>query len=395
MSRIRIAHCITGLGRGGAESWLVRLVSRLPRDRFECLVVSLLDLEGESGALAGDLRRAGVEVRSLGMRRGMPGPGALVELARLLRRWRPQVLQSWLYHADLLSLVAARLSGCGARVSWGLRCAYMDFSRYGLGTRLTVRACALLSGLPDAVTANSQAGAAHHVGLGYNPERLVVLENGVDGSLFRPDAGAKARLRAEWGVCESDVLVGLVARVDPMKGHGVFCRAAQMIRREFPQVRFVFCGQGTEQGGPELDGLLADAGLKGAVMRLGARSDVPAVLAALDVLAVASLGEGFPNVLAEGLACGVPVVSLDVGDARRMLGPGGLLAQAGASGPGAAPEVQAAALADILRRMLGWSAATRAQMGAAGRAHVLARYGIDGAVARWGEHFERLAASRR
>lgn len=395
MHPLRILHCITGLGRGGAETWLVRLLSRLPRERFACRVVSLLDLSGESGALAEELRGVGIPVDSLGLGRGLPGPGAFVALVRLLRRWRPQVLQSWLYHADLLSLLAARASGCGGSVSWGLRCAYMDFSRYSLGTRLTVKACAGLSAFPEAVTANSHAGAAHHLALGYRPKKLVVLENGVDGALFRPDGEARARLRAQWGLDDGALLVGLVARVDPMKGHAVFCRAAGRVLRESPRARFVFCGTGTEAGGQELDRLLAANGLEGAALRLGARSDVPAVLAALDVLAVASLGEGFPNVLAEGLACGLPVVSLDVGDARRLAGPGGLLAEARCSGPGACMEIQAEALADRLCRMLNWTASARAEFGAAGRAHVLAHYGIEAAVGRWATHFEDLGEQRR
>ncbi|MBA4358852.1 MAG: group 1 glycosyl transferase, partial [Desulfovibrio sp.] len=220
---IKVLHVITGLNLGGAETWLTRLLSRLPADRFECQVVSLLD----GGVLSGAIRSLGVPVHSLGLGRGVADPRGLWRLAGLVREYRPQVVQTWLYHADLLGLLATRLSGSRAAVSWGLRCAYMDLPRYGLGTRLTVNACAALSGWPEAVTANSQAGAAHHVALGYRPKRLVVLENGVDGGLFRPDAEACAQLRREWGVAQDAPLIGLVARLDPMKGHAVFCRAAE------------------------------------------------------------------------------------------------------------------------------------------------------------------------
>ena len=144
---------------------------------------------------------------------------------------------------------------------------------------MTVRACAALSNRVSTVVANSRAGAEHHVReLGYDAGTMRVIENGVDLERYRPDVAARAELRREWGVGEDEVLVGLVARVDPMKGHGVFCRMAERVRsRCGDAVRFVFCGLGTredEAGWPEFRVLLEGSGLLGRCVRLGQRGDV-------------------------------------------------------------------------------------------------------------------------
>jgi glycosyltransferase involved in cell wall biosynthesis len=390
MTPVRVLHLITGLGLGGAETWLARLLPGLAARGFSCQVASLLDLSGPGGALAQGIRAEGVPVHSLGLARGLPlasGGAALLRLAGLLRRTRPAVVQTWLYHADLLGLLAARLSGTGAAVSWGLRCGHMDFSRSGVGTRLAVRACSALSAWPEAVTANSEAGARWHVErLGYRPRRLVLLENGVDTALFRPNAQAREELRSMWGVGPDELLVGLAARLDPMKGHDVFCAALARLRARFPNVRPLFCGPGTEPGGG-LDALLARHGLAERALRLGPRQDMPRVLAALDALALPSLGEGFPNALAEGLACGVPAACLDVGAARELAGPGGVVASVEVADAGARAE----ALVGALGRVLELGPEGRAAMGLAGRRHVAERYGLGAAADRWAAHLRGLA----
>lgn len=390
--RIRILHVITGLNLGGAESWLLQLVRGLDASRYECRVVSLIP----EGVLAGPLRALGVPVESLGMARGVPSLGALRRLSGLIRGWNPQVVQTWLYHADLLGFGAvwlARRGGWAGSLSWGIRCAQMDFSRYGLSTRLAVRACAALSGRVDAVTANSEVGAAHHVHeLGYSARTMQVLENGVDARRFRPDAEARATLRREWAMPDEAVLVGLVARVDPMKGHELFCRAARLALVACPSLRFVFCGEGTaagEAGSDTLEALLASSGLGHAVLRLGRRGDVERVLAALDVIALPSVAEGFPNALAEGLACGLPAAALDVGDARAIVGHGGAVVSTGEAEQGG--DV-AGRLGRAFVELAEAGPEGRARLGAVGRAHVLERYSLSAALARWSKHFERLAA---
>lgn len=390
--RKRVLHVITGLNVGGAETWLCRMLAGMSPGcwgkRLEHRVVTLLPC----GPLAEPIRALGVEVESLGMARGVPSAGALLRLAAIMRSWRPQVVQTWLYHADLLGWAArALLVGRRPALSWGIRCAYMDFSQYGLATRLTVRTCAALSGRVQTVVANSRAGAEHHVReLGYNAGTMRVIENGVDLERYRPDAAAREELRREWGVDADDVLVGVVARVDPMKGHDVFCRMAEQVRaRCGVSVRFVFCGLGTrpgEDGWADFQVMLEGSGLSGAAVLLGQRRDVERVWAALDVAVLPSLGEGFPNALLEALACGVPAVALDVGDAAAIVGPGGAVVPSSGG-----VEERASALAGEVERLVGLDSEERVRLGRQGRVHVSGRYSLEGAVGNWAEHLYGLA----
>ena len=409
--RLRILHVITGLNLGGAETWLVRLVAGLDRSRFDCRVVSLIP----EGVLAAPLRKLGVQVESLGMSRGMPSLAALRQLSGMLRQWQPHVLQSWLYHADLLSFGAAWLARRGGgkngpwagALSWGIRCAEMDLARYGLSTRLAIRACAALSGRVQAVVANSQAGAAHHVQkLGYSPRTMQVVANGVDADRFQPDPATRRALRTEWGVQPGEVLVGLVARVDPMKGHELFCQAAAMARKTHPNLRVVLCGEGTQPGEPGsevLEELLAQNDLGAGLLRLGRRSDVRRVFTALDIVALPSLAEGFPNALAEGLACGVPAVAFDVGDAGAILTQGANAANGEDAGgllvpitPGLARnEADVERFAQALCDMVEAGPDVRAELGRCGRELVLRNYSLRAALEHWATHFETLAEPRR
>jgi len=219
--RRSIVHLITGLGVGGAERVLVRLASALPRDRFDTLVVSML----EEGPLAAPLRDAGIDVRTLGMAPGRPSVRALRQLVRLLRERRPDVLQTWLYHADLMGLAAAALSGVGT-VLWNIRASDLDLSHSRVQSRWTRWACARLSARPRAVVVNADAGRVWHEALGYRPREWVVIPNGVDVSAFRPDPAAREAVRAELGISSDAPVVGLIARWDPAKDHGTFLAAA-------------------------------------------------------------------------------------------------------------------------------------------------------------------------
>ena len=304
---MKVLHVITGLQTGGAERMLANLCIASRHAGGSPVVVALCP----GGSQSERLRDAGVTVHSLGMKKGVPSVGGLVRLARLLRRECPDVVQSWMYHADLYGLLALWLSGRRrqTRLFWGVRCSDMDLRRYGIILRLTVRLCAWLSRSVDGIVVNSRAGARIHRRLGYPARRMTVIDNGFDTESFRPDASQRQAMRRTLGLPEDAFVVGCVARMDEMKDFPTLGAALDLL----DGVTCIAVGKDTE----------AVAVARG-MIALGERNDVPRLLNAFDLLVSASaFGEGFSNAIGEAMATGIPVVATDVGDARRILGEAG------------------------------------------------------------------------
>ena len=374
---VRVVHLITGLGLGGTEIQLALLLAHMDPAAVRNTVVSLTP----DGEVAGLLRAANIAVHSLGMRRGRPDPAGLLRLWRLLRDERPDVLQTWLYHADLLGLAGARLART-PQLAWNLRCSVMD-ERYTTGMGgMVVRLLARFSAAPDVVVTNSEAGRRLHERLDYRPRRWAVLPNGFDLDRFRPDAEARAAVRRELGLAEDAPLIGLIARRDPVKGHDVYLRAAALLAQRTGQPRFLLAGAGVEAGGP-LAGEAEALGLAERTFLLGPRTDVPALTAALDIATCASSGEGFPNVVGEAMACGVPVVTTDVGDAAAIVGDCGRLVAPG----------DPAAMADAWAALLALDPPQRKALGAAARARIAATYEIGAVARRYADLYCSLAGA--
>jgi glycosyltransferase involved in cell wall biosynthesis len=376
---VHVLHVITDLDVGGAEMMLARLARAMDSGRFRQSVVSLI----APGAVGAQLAAEGIEVHSLGLSRGRIDPRGVWRLARLLRQQRPDIVQTWLYHADLLGLVAARLAGV-RRVVWNLRCSDMDLSRYSRLSAALVRLLAWLSPRPDAVLVNSVAGQRAHQALGYRPRRWEIVPNGTDIARFRPDAQARARIRAELGIAPESFVICLPARFDPMKDHATFIAAASRSAAGHGDARFVLVGRGTDAGNAALRPFLQHLAGAAEIRLLGERADMPALLAAADVVALSSsFGEGFPNVVAEAMACGTPVVSTDVGDAAEIIGDTGLVVRR------RDPEAMAAAW----QRLRDVGPAARRDMGARARQRISERYALAPIVARYEALYEELACA--
>jgi glycosyltransferase involved in cell wall biosynthesis len=375
-SPIPMVHLITSLHVGGAQMHLYKTLCHFDRRRFDSTVISLIT-PGKVGEM---LAREGIRVLSLDMAKGRPSLTGFWKLVVLLKKLRPTLLQTHLYHADLLGFLAGKIAGVPF-IFWNIRQSNMDFSRYRQTTARTVRLCAALSTWVDKILVNSYAGLEHHANLGYNRRKMLVVPNGFDPEQFRPLPAQRASVRQELHLSHQARLVGMTARFDPQKDHTTFFQAASMVARCEPQAYFLLAGHGLEPHNPEVQFLIKSSGLAPARVRLlGERSDMPRLMAGLDVYVSSSaFGEGFPNAIGEAMACGVPCVVTDVGDSALIVGDTGMVA------PPRQPELLTRGILEILNLPGG----ARLSKSAAARQRILQNFTISSVVRRLESLYEQ------
>jgi glycosyltransferase involved in cell wall biosynthesis len=372
---IRILHLITGLNTGGAEMALLRLVSGMDLEKFEMQVVSIIPI----GPIGEKIQNLGIPVTSLGMAPGRPSLSGLQQLIRQLKQFKPDILQTWLYHADLLGLLAAKIAHIPT-VVWNIRGAEMDLSDYNRLSSLVVRVCAILSNEPRVVIVNSRAGQQVHTRLGYHPKEWKLIANGIDLACFSPNKAAGQTVRQEWNIAPDNILIGHAARIDPQKDHETFLRAASIVQARNPKARFVCVGDGPASYWDTQKALSTNLGLSN-LLWAGRRNDMPAVYNAFDLLVLSSKSEGFPNVVAEAMACEKPCVVTDVGDSRILIGDTGI------SVSPSNPE----ALAEGLIKMLAMPAAERARLGEKARQRIEENFSLENMVSSYITLYTQIA----
>jgi glycosyltransferase involved in cell wall biosynthesis len=373
---LRLLLLARSLEAGGAERQLVELAGALDRSRFDVTVAVLYDRGPLCAAVAA---LPGVRLTSLGKTGPWDLAGPLVRLVRQVRAARIEAVYGSLDIANLYALAGGRLGG--AKVVFGVRSSYMDFSRYSRSEGRVWRVAAMASRAANLVIYNSFAGRDYALSRGFSRRNAAVVPNGIDTGRFRPAPEGGRRVRGGWGIAAGTPLVGLVGRLDPMKDHGTFLRAAALVLREEPGARFVCVGDGPAPLAQGLRALAAQLGLEGALVWAGARTDMPAVYGALDVLALSSRGEGFPNVVGEAMACGVPCVVTDVGDAARIVGAEGIVV----------PPEDPAALARGVRMLLAEPDASRRARAARCRERIVSDFPVDALAEATAREIERVS----
>ena len=366
---------IRSLALGGAERQLALLAAGLDPETFDVHVMTFYP----GGAIWDELEHVShVRLTTLEKRGRWDNIACVKGLVRSFRKDCPAIVHSYLVEPSIIGLLAAKLAGV-PRVVWGVRASNVDYRQYERINGLAFRAAGVLSRFPDLIIANSAAGERYHRQHGYASARFETIPNGVDTSRFKPSIDSRRRMRAEWGVHDDEILIGVVARLDPMKGHEVFLRAAAEAVKGANRLRFVCVGSGE---GAYAEHVLATArrlGLESIVRWVAARPDTELLYPAFDFVCSPSLGEGFSNVIAEAMACGTPCIVTDVGDSARIIGDTGVLV------PPNDPPALAAAMSAAATEPVASRTATRER--------VLRLFGVDVMVQRTSDVYRSLVAA--
>lgn len=313
-SKAFITHIINGLYTGGAEMMLYKLLSGMNRELFKTRVITLID----GGEVRNKIENLGIEVSSLNISRNSLSLTGVKRLIRYLRQSSPDLVQTWMYQSDLAGGVISRLF-THAPVIWNIRCSYPDWS--GRGTMRVANTCAFLSRvIPSRIICGSISALNDHVEMGYKKEKMTVIPNGFDLQHFHPAPEARLAVRQELHLSPETKLVGMFARFALVKDPENFVQAAALINKKMPDVQFVMCGHDMTWGHKQLVEWLERAGVQASFHLLGQCQDIPRYMSAMDVIVLASYSEGFPNVLGEAMACGVPCVTTDTGDSALIVG---------------------------------------------------------------------------
>ena len=360
--RSTVVHIITGLNVGGAERALHTLLAGGLHGAYDNEVVSLMD-EGHYGPL---IRQLGVRVHSLGMPGGRPNFAGSIALVKLIKRNKPDIIQGWMYHGNLAAFCAARLARHSAKIVWNVRSSLDNLGGEKYLTQMIIRASRPISWSVEANIFVSSVSRSQHEAFGYSPSNGLVIPNGFDLNRWRPDFGDRTAVRRSLGLTSHDLVLGYVGRFHSMKDQPNLLRALRPVMDAIPNLNVVFIGRQVGPDNPALQPFIR-ALPQGRLRFLGERDDIPFLVRGFDLHCLCSAwGEGFPNVLGEAMASGVPCITTDVGESRFIVGDTGFLV----------PPSDPSALAEMLSSALTEPADERIERGRRARQRIEAQFSL-------------------
>jgi glycosyltransferase involved in cell wall biosynthesis len=357
----KICHIITDLDVGGAEYMLKRLVEEQHADRDSLVIISLTGI----GKIGEQLQAQGFHVYALNMKGKLAFPVALWRLSKLLKKLKPDLVQTWMYHADLLGGLAAYFSGI-RKIVWGIHCSKLPIGRPL--TKLVMLSCARLSSwLPAKIVCVAEAAKINHIQYGYSGQKMTIIPNGFSAAPLIKSRSQNRPILTTHGAAAAAFIVGCVGRFHPDKGQDILVLAIQLIAQQAPHVQFVFAGRGCDEQNSELTKLITSCGVRDKIILLGERDDIQSLLPEFDLFCMPSRSEAFPVALGEAMLAGLPCVATNVGDVKELGGATTVFVE----------PCDVDALANAIIEMVQQTPEQRAEKGLLGRSHVEKSYSIQ------------------
>ena len=350
------------LSFGGAEMLIIEAATGLRKRGHEILVVTFYD----KNPLAPLLHDKGVALECLYKRGRWDVVSFWWHFLTTVRRFQPDVLYTVLQVSNLVALTA-RFVKRDLKVIWGVSVAFLDLTPYDFVTRMSYWLEARFARFADLVISNSSAGVEDAVQRGFPRALLRVVPNGVDTDRYRPDPVARGRIRTEWGIAESDRLVGLIGRLDPQKDISNFLKAAANVASTTDRLRFVIVGSGQPEYREFLVRECEQLGISRLTLWIPARPDIEAIYNALDLMVISASAEGTSYALVQAMACGTSAVVTEAGDNGLAVGPWGQVV----------PPHDLNALADAIKRQLARLAVDAEKIAAGCRRHIVENFSTD------------------
>lgn len=311
---MKITHIITGLNNGGAEAVLYRLIYHDQENTH--IVISMM---GE-GKYSNPLHAIGVKIHYINMPRGKLTYKGIINLWKIIKNTNSDIIQTWMYHADLIGGTLAKLQGA-SKIIWGIRNSDLSSQTTTLSTRIVARLCAILSHtIPTTIISCSEQAAKSHQKIGYIKKKFTVIPNGYDFKLFAPNSVNCKLLLDELHIQKDKIVLGMIGRFNPHKNHRNLINTLSILKNRKIDFLCLLVGSGMSYTNKELKTWIEQADLAEQVLLLEQRNDIPNIMNILDLHILSSIGEAFPNVLAEAMSCGTPCITTNVGDASLIVG---------------------------------------------------------------------------